>query len=711
MGRRVRLVQQLEMADCAAACLGMCLDYHGRRVPLDELREVTGTSRAGVDAQRLVEAARWYGMTARGVEVPPGDAERLPPASILHWDGNHFVVFEGMSERVVDLVDPAVGRCRVPVAEFARRFGGVAILMEPGDAFQAGGRERRPLRRYLRPMAERAGLPLGILLTSVLIRVFALAVPIVTGILVDRVVPARDDRLLVALTLGALAMVLVHTVSGFARARLIVDLRAYLDQRLMVGFVRHLVDLPFPFFLRHSTGDLIARAMSNGNLREILTNATMSGVLDGATVVLYLALLIALSPPLGVLALALGSLQAVVWFRSRASFQRVMGDSLEMQSRAYGSLVQVLSGVETLKAMGMQGRAVEGWERLWGEVMRLSVVRGRLQAVVDSLVTGLRAASPVLILGAGGYLVLRGTLSLGQMLAVSALASGFLEPLSTMVSTGLQMHWLRNYMERVGEVFDTPGELEPGRPPLAEPRRGRVQAVGVSFRYGPLAPLVLDDVSIDVEPGRSVVVVGPSGAGKSTLVNLLIGLHHPQVGAVLPDGADLGSVDLQSVRARVGIVTQHFELVGSSIYEAIAMADDGVTFEEVQRAARLACVHEDIEAMPMRYDSIVSGGVAMSGGQRQRIALARALVRNPSVLIMDEATSALDAVTEAAVYRNLATLRCTRIVVAHRLSTIAHADRVVVLLGGRVVEDGTHDELMATDGAYRQLVGMQAVGA
>ena len=294
------------------------------------------------------------------------------------------------------------------------------------------------------------------------------------------------------------------------------------------------------------------------------------------------------------------------------------------------------------------------------------------------------------------------------MLALNALAAGFLVPLTQLVTTAFQFQFLDSYLERIVDVMRTPREQEPAAGRQASHVRGAIRLELVGFRYGPAAPAVVRGVSVDIPRGSFVAIVGRSGAGKSTLANLLAGLYRPSEGRILFDGVDLAELNLQSVRARLGVVPQHPYLFGGSIRSNITLADPSLPLSRVVEAARSAQIHEDIQAMPLAYDTLLAdGGASLSGGQRQRLALARALVTRPAILLLDEATSALDVIAEAAIQRELAKLRCTRIVVAHRLSTIRNADLILVMEEGRIVERGMHHELADAGGVYAELIAQQ----
>jgi ATP-binding cassette subfamily B protein len=706
--RRIPVVRQMSATDCGAAALAMVLGFHGRTVPLREIRDHLKPGRNGSTLAALTQAAAIYGLRGQPVTMDLDALASLDAGTILHWEFRHFVVFSRLRPGTVEIVDPAAGYRLVPMESFRQAFTGAGLVFELTERFEKGTVKSTHLQRAVVQLAAHWRLITRILTVAVLIQLLSAVLPLLTGLLIDRVVPRKDYSLLLLLTTAYTACQLFSALAGFVRDYLSTDLRTRLESVLTLSFLDHLVNLPYSFFQQRTSGDLMVRLNANSAVREIITSTLMSTVLDGTIAMAYLVLLMLVSVRLTVVVFIVASARLVLLAVSRWRQRRLLLESMDNQARFQTSQVELLSGMETLKAMGVEPRAAERCAQVFIEGLNLSVKRSQLEAVFNGALNLLGTTTTLALLFYGAYVVLAGQWTLGNMMAFNALAGGLLGPLNRLVSAGLQMQMLEIYLERLNDVLDT--APEDTAPTIHVSRRltGAIELRHVSFRYGTFDPLVLDDVCLDIVAGSRLALVGRTGSGKSTLARLLALLYQPEAGSVLFDGQESRTLNRRSVRRQLGFVTQDTQLFGGSIRSNIALSNPDLSLERVIEAARLACIHDEIDAMPMGYDTpLVDRGLSLSGGQRQRIAIARALAGEPRVVVLDEATSHLDEATERLVNHNLATLRCTRIVIAHRLSTIATADTIVVMDSGRIVERGAHDELLANRRAYHGLVGAQ----
>jgi ATP-binding cassette, subfamily B, bacterial len=709
---KIPFVAQLATTDCGAAALAMTLGFHGKHVTLEEVRRVVGLGRDGTTAATILDAASTFGLVGRAVSIDMDALSFLTRGSILHWQFRHWVVFDGPASDGFKIVDPAGGPRIVTEKEFRRSFTGVALLFEPGTTFEPHAMTaRRGSNRYFDRILGHRGLLVRIVVTSFVLRALALALPALTGLVVDRVIPRSDYSLLLVVMLGLGFVVGFTLIASLLRSQLNLQLRSQVDAEMTLEFVDHLVGLPYEYFQLRTPGDLMVRLGSNAKVREILTSGVLSTVLDGTLALVYVAILIAVSPMLGATVLVLGAVRVVVLVFVRRKQRDLQTRALEVQSRSTSYQIEMLGGMEMLKSLGTEQRAAEHYANLYVENLNVDLEQGRLTAKLDALTSALDALSPMVVLSVGVMSVLGGRLSLGTMLALSALATAFFAPLVSLVSTLSGLQLLASYLARIDEVFDTSRE-QAGIETVQAPRlTGAIRLENVSFRYGQTGPFVVKDVSVQIRAGERIAIVGESGSGKTTLGRLLVALYRPTEGKVLFDDRDLETLDYRSVRRQLGVVTQRPTLFSGTIRRTIAHGRDDVSMDEIVAAAQLAAIHEDIEAMPLGYETLVTAdGSSLSGGQRQRLTLARALLRRPALLLLDEATSSLDAITEGRVQAGLTRLRCTQIIIAHRLSTVQDADRILVMHEGAIVEAGTHGELVATGGRYAALVATQLGG-
>ncbi|HET8840544.1 MAG TPA: peptidase domain-containing ABC transporter, partial [Ktedonobacteraceae bacterium] len=675
-----------------------------------EIRDYCGVGRDGLSARVIVQAARSYGLRVRALSLSENDLRFIQSPAIIHWQFHHFLIVEKWTRKYVDLVDPVFGRRRISAEEFDNGFTGIVLTFEPGVNFErrtVTGRVN--LLTYALSYARIAPVSLfQILGASLLLQLFGLAMPVLTAVIVDTVVPSGLKNVLWLLMTGVCILLAAQLTTTLLRSSVLLYLQTKVDAQMMLGFFERLITLPLHFFQQRSSGDILARLNSNTVVRDLISNQFISTILDSTFVLVYLAILFTTSPIFGGLVLLLSLVQIGLLVMSNYIIRELTVRELTAQGKSQGYASEALIGMTTLKAAGAENRALHHWTNLFFDQMNASVRRIYMSSVITTIITTLQTFSPVFLLIVGTFLVFNNSLSIGTMLALIALSTALLTPLSTLVNTGQSLQQVQAHLERIADVMEAEPEQDVSSVHEPPPLTGAIRLENVSFRYNPNSKLVLQNISLTIVPGEKVAIVGRSGSGKTTLGSLLLGLYLPTTGNIFYDDLELRTLNYQTVRAQFGVVTQSSTIFSGSMRDNIALNDPSIPLEKIQQVARAAAIHDDIVQMPMGYETLVSeSGNAISGGQRQRLALARALATDPALLLLDEATSALDVMTEQVIEQNLRELACTQIIIAHRLSTVRNADMILVLDEGTIIERGSHQGLLAKQGYYARLIQSQ----
>ena len=708
--RQVPVILQMNEVECGLACLAMIFSYHGRKTSISELRTTYGVSRDGLSASNLVKAARRTGMIARAISLQKNDFKHVTFPAIIHWQFNHFLVVERWTQSKVTVVDPAIGRRQLTEEEFNRGFTGIVMMFEPGLDFQRRHTQSSlTLGTYAKQaMYQAPGAIIQVVIASLIFQAFGLIPAFMTKMVIDQIVPLRLNSAMTLLGAGMIMLVVSQGFISLLREWLLIYVRARIDTHMMLGFFQHLLTLPYSFFQQRSSGDLLTRMGSNTVIRDTLSSQVVSTLLDSSTVVVYLCILLVQSLPFAIITLVLGLLQVILLLCVYRTIADLAAQELAAQGKSQGYMAEAMTGIATLKAAGAEHSAHERWANLFFDQLNISVRRSYVSNITSTLMLILKLAAPFTLLWVGASEVLNGTISIGTMLALTALSSAFLSPLSSLVASGQQLQVVQAHLDRLSDIMTAPAEQNEEEVQMPPKLSGTISLENVSFRYSAETPNILQSITLKIHAGQKVAIVGRTGSGKSTLGRLLLGLYIPTEGAIYYDGIPLNSLHYQEVRRQFGVVLQESAIFSGSIMHNIILNNPEMPKEDAVQAAQMADIHDDILKMPLSYETLVAeGGGALSGGQRQRLSLARAIAHHPSILLLDEATSNLDVVTEQRVAQNLEQLPCTQIIIAHRLSTIRHADLILVMDQGRIVESGSHQELLLINGYYTNLVKQQ----
>ncbi len=707
---RTPTILQMEATECGAASLGIVLASFGRCVPLEELRELCGVSRDGSNAANILKVARTFGLEADGFRRSTDMVFKGPFPVIVFWDTNHYLVVEGANKERVYLNDPAIGPRTVSHDEFHSSYSGIVLTFKKGPSFEPGGMPPKLLSRLFAE-AHTYRNHVGIILSiGILISIPSFLLPGLVGVFVDDILLQKNTLWLTSLLMTMGIAIVFQALLSWIKNITLLRMQMTMALERSASFMWHVLRLPVAFYAVRYQGDIASRVNSVESVARLLTVELGHASINALTAALLLGLMMLLSPLLAIIAIAGALINVFVlrWFRrSRIDYATKLQNE---HAKLFSTTVSGLRLIETIKATGAEDAHFGKWAGYHARSINSEQRLARLEEISTILPPLIATMTVAVALGIGGTHVMNGLITLGALLAFQALFSSINAPIQNMVQVAGQAQEAAADLARIDDVLSS--RIDPRHLPSTQPDEEDHPSIpglklnNISFGYIPLAPPMIEDLNISVKSGGWIALVGGSGSGKSTIGKLICGLYESWDGEVLFDGRPIPSISRLELSRLLATVDQKITLFEGTIRENICLWDDTISHEDLVSSTRDAAILDEILQLPGSFDAIIEeNGRNLSGGQRQRIEIARALVRCPAVLVLDEATSALDPTTEFAIIDALRRRGTTCIMIAHRLSTIRDCDEILVLDDGKVVERGTHRELVAMNGTYTDLIG------
>jgi ABC-type bacteriocin transporter len=711
MKKQVR-VKQRDITDCGAACLASIAMHYNLQIPVSRIRQFAGTDKRGTNVLGLIEAAERLGFQAKGAKGQLESLAKIPLPCIAHLvlkNGlHHYVVIFKVTKIFISYMDPDDGDFqKITLTKFQELWSGVIVLLLPDDGFITGKQKISNGSRFWQLIRPHSSIMIQALVGALVYTILGLSTSIYIQKIIDFVLVEGNMRLLNLLSIGMIVILTFQLIIGGYKTVFGLQTGQMIDARLILGYYKHILKLPQRFFDTMRVGEIISRINDAINIRQFINNVALSFIVNVLIVVFSIVLMFFYYWKLALIMLAIIPVYIIIyWISNKVNKKwqrRLMEESAELESQ----LVESLNAVGTIKRFGLEQFANDKTEGRFVKLLRTIYNTSMYSLYIGTGSEFFTRLFTIILLWVGSYFVINRELSPGELLSFYALIGYFTGPASSLIGANKNIQDALIAADRLFEIIDLETESSNEKKVELTPElMGDVKFSNVTFRYG-TRTAVFEDLNLSIARGQSTAIVGESGSGKSTLLSLLQNLYPLKKGEISIGGLDLQHISNRSLRQMVGVVPQHIDLFSGTITDNIALGDYEPDIQRVLMISKMLGIDEFIEKLPNTYNSIVSEqGVNLSGGQRQRLAIARAIYRNPEILIFDEATSSLDPTSEQKVQDTLKWFKSqhkTIIIIAHRLTTIKHCDKILVLHKGKLMEEGSHSDLLETNGHYTQL--------
>lgn len=674
--QKLPITLQTEAAECGLACLVMVLSYYGHDIDLPSLRTRLSVSLKGMNLAQLIEAAEGFSLTTRPLSLELDEIPNLQTPCLLHWDMNHFVVLKRVTTKFMEIHDPAKGLVRVSFKEASSRFTGVALELTPTSDFEIKNEKQRVrLRELFGQVLGLNGQLIQIFLISMGIELCGLLSPLYVQWVVDHALVSGDRDLVTLLAMGFFTVALIQVCVSALRSWVVLHLSTSVSLQWSVNVFAHLIRLPLAWFEKRHLGDIVSRFDSIGAIQKTLTTSFIEAVIDGIMTIITLCMMIFYSGWMSLITLSAVVVYALLRMLVYTPLRRATEEQIVLSAKQQSTFLESARGAQAIKLFGREGQRQIMWHNRVVDTTNRLIATQKFMVLYRMANGTLLGIELILSVWLGAQLVLANVFSIGMLFAFMTYKAVFASRISSLIDKAIELSMLSIQGERLADIVLTEKEdllTQQRRGPLANTH---LTVDGIDFRYSALDPYVLRNLKLDLPAGKSIAITGPSGCGKTTLAKILLGLLKPESGRVLVGGQVLEQIGLQNYRPFVNAVMQDDQLFAGSIAENVAFFEQSIDMDKVEAVCRMACLHDDVQAMNMNYNTLIGDmGTALSGGQKQRLLLARALYRDPQILVLDEATSHLDVALEKAINQAIQNLAITRIVIAHRPQTIAACD-------------------------------------